>query len=117
MNSKKFVILVVGLGLFAISTANVHAQMHRNAGFASHASTSRSFIRSGAGTFSGHNWGGGDWHHHHHGDFGSNIFISSFGFPNNAWYVDFTTGEVNNWGRRNDSSSWCVRGGQGVDAH
>src|SRR5438045_9647947 len=80
MNSKKFVILVVGSGLVAISTANVQAQMHRNAGFASHATTSHSFARSGGGTFYGHNWGGGDWHHHHHGGSGSTIFIGCLAF-------------------------------------
>ncbi len=43
MNAKKLVVLTVALGLFAISSANVHAQMHRQAGFAPQASTSRSF--------------------------------------------------------------------------
>jgi hypothetical protein len=78
MNAKKLVVLAVALGLFAISSATVHAQMHRNAGFVSHASTSHSFVRPGTGTWGGGNWHGGDWHHHH----GNNtIFIGSFGFP------------------------------------
>jgi Putative peptidoglycan binding domain len=80
MNAKKLVVLAVALGLFAISTANVHAQMHRNAGFTSRASTSRSFVTPGAGTFTGRNGGSSNWHHHH-GDCGSSIFVSSFGFP------------------------------------
>jgi hypothetical protein len=79
MNSKKLVVLTVALGLFAISTANVHAQMHRNAGFVSRASTSRSFAGTRTGNWSGGNWNG-NWHHHHH-DNSSVIFIGSFGFP------------------------------------
>jgi hypothetical protein len=78
MNAKKLVVLSVALGLFAISTANVHAQMHRSAGFAGRPSTSHSFVRPGTGTFNGRNWNG-DWHHHHHDH--STIFIGSFGFP------------------------------------
>jgi hypothetical protein len=78
MNTKKLLVLALALGLFAISTANVHAQMHRNAGFVSRPSTSHSFVRPGTGAFSGRNWNG-DWHHHHHDN--SSIFISSFGFP------------------------------------
>src|SRR5437868_2135608 len=77
MNAKKLVVLKVMLGLFAISSANVDAQMHRNSGFVSPASTSHSFVRPGTGTFHGGNWGG-DWHHHHHDN--SFIFISGFPF-------------------------------------
>ena len=76
MNTKKLIVLTVALGLFAISSANVHAQMHRNAGFAPRASTSHSF--AGRSNWRGGNWGG-NWHHHHHDN--STIFISSFGFP------------------------------------
>jgi len=84
MNAKKLVVLAVAVGLFAISSASVQAQMHRNAGFVSHASTSHSFVRPGMGTFHGGNWGGGDWHHHHHDN--SFIFIGGlpffgFGYP------------------------------------
>ena len=77
MNAKKLVVLTVMLGLFAISSASVDAQMHRNSGFVSPASTSHSFVRPGTGTFHGGNWGG-DWHHHHHDN--SFIFISGFPF-------------------------------------
>jgi hypothetical protein len=80
MNAKKLVVLTVALGLFAISTANVHAQMHRNAGFAPRASTSHSFVRPGTGTWRGGNWNG-DWHHHHHHNDNTAIFIGGFGFP------------------------------------
>jgi Putative peptidoglycan binding domain len=82
MNLKKLVVLTVALGLFAISTANVHAQTHRNSGFASHASTSHSFVGPGTGTFRGGTWNGG-WHHHHHDN--SVIFIGDFGFPFWGW--------------------------------
>jgi hypothetical protein len=86
MNAKKLVVLAVALGLFAIASANAHAQMHRNAGFVSSASTSRSFVRPGTGTFGGRNWNGnwhggnwgGNWHHHHHHD---NSFVFVGGFP------------------------------------
>jgi hypothetical protein len=80
MNTKKLVVLTVALGLFAISTANVHAQNHRNAGFASRASTSHSFAGTRTGNWSGGNWGG-NWRHHHHHNDNSTIFIGSFGFP------------------------------------
>ncbi|PYK81399.1 MAG: hypothetical protein DME38_00090 [Verrucomicrobia bacterium] len=76
MNAKKLVVLTVALGLLAISSATVHAQMHTNAGFVSHANASHSFARPGTGTFHGGNWGG-DWHHHHH----DNSFIFIGGFP------------------------------------
>jgi putative peptidoglycan binding protein len=83
MNAKKLVVLAIALGLFAISSATVHAQMHANAGFVSHAGTSHSFVRPGTGTWGGGNWhggnwNGGDWHHHHHHD---NSFIFIGGFP------------------------------------
>ena len=78
MNAKKLVVLTVAFGLFAISSANVHAQMHRQAGFAPRASTSRSFVRPTTGTWGGRNWNG-NWHHHHHDN--STVFISGFGFP------------------------------------
>ena len=78
MNAKKLVVLTVAFGLFAISSANVHAQMHRQAGFAPQASTSRSFAGTRTGNWNGGNWGG-NWHHHHHDN--NTIFISSFGFP------------------------------------
>ena len=80
MNTKRLVILTVALGLFAISSANVNAQMHRQAGFAPQASTSRSFVRPTTGTWGGRNWNG-NWHHHHHDNFNNTVFISSFGFP------------------------------------
>jgi len=76
MNAKKLVVLAVAFGLFAISSATVHAQMHTNAGVLSHAATSHSFGGPGTGTFHGGNWGG-DWHHHHH----DNSFIFVGGFP------------------------------------
>jgi len=76
MNAKKLVVLTVALGLLAISSATVHAQMHTNARFVSHANASHSFVRPGTGTFHGGNWGG-DWHHHHH----DNSFIFIGGFP------------------------------------
>ena len=96
MNAKKLVVLTVAFGLFAISSANVHAQMHRQAGFAPRASTSHSFVRPGTGTFGSRNWNGnwngrnwngnwnggnwgGNWHHHHDHD-NSFIFISGFPF-------------------------------------
>ena len=78
MNAKKLIVLTVAFGLFAISSANVHAQMHRQAGFAPQASTSRSFAGTRTGNWNGGNWGG-NWHHHHHDN--NTIFISSFGFP------------------------------------
>jgi hypothetical protein len=86
MNTKKLVVLTVAFGLFAISSANVNAQMHRHAGVAPRASTSHSFGRPGTGTFggrnwNGRNWNGGNWRHHHHHHDNSTIFISSFGFP------------------------------------
>ena len=85
MNAKKLVVLAVALGLFAISSATVHAQMHTNAGFVSHGSPSHSFVGPGTGTFHGQNWNGnwhggnwgGDWHHHHNNSF---IFIGGFPF-------------------------------------
>ena len=80
MNAKKLVVLAVALGLFAISSATVHAQMHTNAGFVSHGGPSHSFVRPGTGTFAGQHWNGnwnGDWHHHHH----DNSFIFIGGFP------------------------------------
>ena len=80
MNAKKLVVLTVAFGLFAISSANVHAQMHRQAGFAPQASTSRSFAGTRTGNWSGGNWGG-NWHHHHHDNFNNTVFIGSFGFP------------------------------------
>jgi putative peptidoglycan binding protein len=76
MNAKKLVVFTVALGLFAISSANVHAQMHRNTGFVSHASPSHSFVRTS--NWGGGNWGG-NWHHHDHHD-NSFIFISGFPF-------------------------------------
>lgn len=86
MNSRKLIILVtIALGMFAISTANVGAQMHRTSGFSPRASASRSFAGTRMGTSGGRNWGGrnwgGDWHHRHHDHFGNTIFISGFGFP------------------------------------
>jgi hypothetical protein len=76
MNPKKLVVLIVALGLFAISSVTARAQMHTNSGFVSRASTSHSFVRPGMGTFHGGNWGG-DWHHHHDNSF---IFIGGFPF-------------------------------------
>ena len=87
MNAKKLVVLTVAFGLFAISSANVHAQMHGHAGFAPGGMTSHSFARPGMGTFHSGNWGGhggnwgGDWHHHHH----DNDFIFIGGFPFWGW--------------------------------
>ena len=78
MNAKKLVILAVALGLFAISTANVQAQTHRNAGFAPRAGTSHSFAGTRTGNWGSGNWNG-NWHHHHNG--GSTVFIGGFGFP------------------------------------
>jgi hypothetical protein len=81
MNAKKLVVFTVALGLFAISSANLHAQMHGHAGFAPTASTSHSVVRPGTGTFHGGNWNG-DWHHHHDHN---TIFITGFGFPFWGW--------------------------------
>ena len=83
MNAKKLVVLTVAFGLFAISSANVHAQMHGHAGFVSSAGSSHSFARPGMGTFHGGNWGGGNWGgnwHHHHDHDNSFIFIGGFPF-------------------------------------
>ena len=81
MNAKKLVVLAVAVGLFAISPT-VHAQMHTNAGFVSHAGTSHAVVRPGTGAWGGSNWHGGDWHHHHGN---STIFIGGFGFPFWGW--------------------------------
>ena len=84
MNAKKLIVFTVALGLFAVSSANVYAQMHGHAGVAPSVSTSHSFVGPATGTWHGGNWGGGNWggnwHHHNHCG-GSAVFIGGFGFP------------------------------------
>ena len=81
MNTKKLVVLIVASGLFAISSANVHAQMHGHAGIGPGAGPSHSFVGPSTGTWHGGNWGG-NWHHHCGS---STVFIGGFGFPFWGW--------------------------------
>jgi hypothetical protein len=92
MNAKKLVVLAVATGLLAISSANVYAQRHGQAGVAPSAGPPVARTGNWSGGNWGGNWHGGNWGgnwHHHNNCGGSTVFIGGFGFPFWGYGVPF----------------------------